>query len=103
MKSKSFKEIMNDMVGDVLINTDIKDLNAGSAVDALAKALEAGMYAPCPTHEVGVRKLLEKFKIKSAWDGTAGWGGPLKVEGLDAILKNVTFSDDKLKLWKDIK
>jgi hypothetical protein len=103
IKPKTYKEMMDDMLGAAIAGTKLEDFQAGSAIDALSKALEVGLYGGCPTHEVGMRKLLEKLGIKSAWHGRSpSFGMPLQVEGLDAMLKNVTFDDKDLKLHKAI-
>lgn len=93
---------MEDMVGSSLTTSKIEDLHAGSAMKALLEAIETDMYfGSCPPHERGLRKMLQKFGIKSAkWEGGLTYGMPLQMESLEATLKQVTFDDKKLKLWK---
>lgn len=73
------------------------------ALDALLKALEVGMYETPPEIKVAnqLKDFLRKLGIKSAKTSST-YGGSLKIEGLDTILKQVTFEDKNLKLWKDI-
>lgn len=98
---KSYNKILSDMIQDAVSTHSIEDLASGSATKALIDALEAGMYWGCPKHEVGVRRVLGRLGIKSAEvnDGLIG-GKALKMESLEATLKNVTFDDASLKLWK---
>lgn len=74
------------------------------ALDALLKALEVGMYDTPADIKVSnqLKDFLRKLGIKSA-KTSATYGGALKIEGLDAILKSVSFDDTKLKLWSDTK
>lgn len=73
------------------------------ALDALLKALEVGMYETPVEIKVSnqLKDFLRKLGIKSAKTSTT-YGGALKIEGLDSILKQVTFDDKNIKLWKDI-
>ena len=73
------------------------------ALDALLKALEVGMYDTPAEIKVSnqLKEFLRKLGIKSA-KTSATYGGALKIEGLDAILKQATFEDKNLKLWKDL-
>lgn len=72
-----------------------------SSIEALAKALEAGLYGARPLHESGIRRLLDKLGIKSAdYKGNYLGGGPLTIESLEGILKQVTFEDKVLGRWK---
>lgn len=102
IKPKTFQEIMQDMVSSSLTTSKIEDLHAGSVIKSLLKSIEEDMYiGSCPPHERGLRKLLQKFGIKSAkWEGGLTYGMPLQMESLEATLNKVTFDDKKLKLWK---
>lgn len=74
------------------------------ALDALLKALEVGMYETPPEIKVAnqLKDFLRKLGIKSAKTSIT-YGGSLKIEGLDSILKQVTFDDKNIKLWCDTK
>lgn len=71
------------------------------ALDALIKALEAGMYDTPPEIKVAnqLKELLDKLGIKSA-KVYPTYGGVLKIESLESILKSVTFDDKSIKLHK---
>ena len=74
-------------------------------IKALLKALEAGMYETPKEILVAnqLKDFLSKLGIKSAKrEHALTYGGALKIEGLDAILKSVTFEDKGIKLWKDM-
>ncbi len=68
----------------------------------LIKALEAGMYGTERQPYAALMDLLVKFGIKSARLDNRPYGGPLKMESLSAILKQVTFDDKQLKSWRAI-
>lgn len=74
------------------------------AIDALIKALEQGMYDTPKDIFVSnqLKSLLIRLGIKSAKIYST-YGGTLKIESLESILKSVTFDDTKLKLWSSTK
>lgn len=94
--------MLDEMVSPLIDAKTLTDLNAGSAIDALLKSIETDMYfGGCPQHERGLRKVLQKFGVKSAkWEGSLIHGAPLQMEGLDAVLRQASFDMSKLKLWK---
>lgn len=70
------------------------------AIKELTAALEAGMYSTAPTPTTKLLDVLAKLGVKSARRSPLTVGGALQMEGLSATLKNITFDDSKLKLWK---
>ena len=70
-------------------------------IKALLKALEAGMHDTPPEIKVAnqLKELLDKLGIKSA-KVYSTYGGVLKIESLESILKSVTFDDKSIKLHK---
>lgn len=74
------------------------------ALDSLLKALEAGMYDTPAEIKVAnsLKSFLSKLGIKSA-KVDAFYGGALKIESIESILKNVTFDDTALKNWSKLK
>ena len=105
IKPKSYSDVIKQTIEQVTSSTNISDLNTGSAIDALSKAIEAGLYGGYPLHERELRILLNKLGIKSALPAGGGFGsliggGPLKMESLEATLKSVTFDDTSLKKWR---
>jgi hypothetical protein len=70
----------------------------GESIASLSKALEVEMFYGHPRPEEKLCGLLSKLGIKSARSFSM-----FKFEGLDTILKSVTFDSTQLKLWKDIK
>ncbi len=79
---------------------DPKDID--KEIKSLLKALEAGMYETPQEIKVSnqLKDFLSKLGIKSAKrNNSLTYGGTLQIEGLDAILKQVTFEDKSLKLW----
>lgn len=73
------------------------------ALDSLIKALEVGMYEMPPDIKAAnqLKDFLRKLGIKSAKTSST-YGGTLRIEGIDAILRGVTFEDKGIKLWKDL-
>lgn len=99
---KSYKQIMDSMLKDVIATTSVEDLATGSAIRELMKAMEMDMYSGWPKHERGVRELLGKLGVKSAREHGPGlFGGKaLQIESLDSVLKQVTYDSGELKRWK---
>ncbi len=105
IKTKAYGDIMKEMVDQISVSTSVSDLNVGSAIDALSKAIEAGLYGGYPLHERELRRMLDKLGIKSALPNGGGFrnligGAPLQMESLEATLKQASFDSSKLKLWK---
>lgn len=72
-------------------------------LDKLMKALKADLFGNGEKQApdditADLLNTLRKLKLSDFV-----WGGPLRMEGLDATLKNVTYDSKDLKLWKDIK
>lgn len=77
------------------------------AVQRLQKALEVDMFYGSPGHQAQekLKSFLGKLGIKSARRAIGGlaFGGALKMEDLEATMKQVEFNVEKLKLWKNPK
>ena len=81
-----------------------EDDHACDATKYLMKSLETSMYQPQYTKQAwALRELLSKLGIKSAKNNGLVYGGVLRMEGLDSILKSMTFNSDHLKLRKKSK
>ena len=70
------------------------------SIRKLMNALEVGMYYGMSKKRHDLLVFLSKLGIKSAQYHSEEL---LKVEGLDAVLNSVTFNDNSLKLWKNLK
>lgn len=84
-----------------LMVTDPKDTK--KALDSLLKALETGMYDTPAEIKVSnqLKDFLSKLGIKSA-KRDPFYGGALKIESLESVLKSVTFDDTALKNWSKL-
>jgi hypothetical protein len=69
------------------------------AVRYLTKSLETSMYAPhCTKQAWDLKEFLNKLGVKNAKSNSLIYGGVLKIESLEAMLKGVTFHHAKANI-----
>ena len=89
----------DDLVLNETVDATHQQLSEG--IKKIQAALEAGMYGESPERR-DLKNLLGKLGIKSARTvfGSLSNGVAFQMESLDATLKQVTFDDKHIKLWK---
>lgn len=93
------KKDMDDFIEEMEKIQKAKIDQMAKDVEALHKALSAGL----PTIDPVSSALLDTLhRLDLPKSKRLAYGGVLKVEELDAILKGVTFDDSKINLWPSI-